>query len=251
MGALDFLRRGNDKKADPFSLLKQDHRTVEELFKQLEEGTGDRNQLFRQLKSELELHTQIEETIFYPALKNDEETRDIVLEAFEEHKGVKTLLQEMDTLSKQDERWDAKLKVLKENVEHHVEEEEGEMFQKAKDVLSEEEQEKLGEQMLREKEKATTGTEQPGEERKSRTAESRAQRASSVRKTRQRSKTELKKAKKSSRKQAVSSSRSRSRSQQSRGQQSRSQASPARKRQKAQRSSKRVVARKTSKRRSR
>jgi hypothetical protein len=77
-------------------------------------------------------------------LKEAEETHDITLEAYEEHNVVKTLLAELDVLPKDDETWEAKLTVLKENVEHHVEEEEGEMFKKARKVLSTEQIEALG-----------------------------------------------------------------------------------------------------------
>jgi hemerythrin-like domain-containing protein len=80
-------------------------------------------------------------------LKKAEESRDITLEAFEEHRIVKQLLAELEASSKDDEQWTAKFTVLKENIEHHVEEEEGEMFTKARKVLSEEEIETLGTRM--------------------------------------------------------------------------------------------------------
>jgi hypothetical protein len=136
---------------DPFQLLKKDHKKVSDLLKRLdnteESDASKREELFAQVKNELEIHTQIEENIFYPALKENEETKDIALEAYEEHKAVKTLLQELDETDKDDETWGAKLTVLKENVEHHVEEEEGEMFSKAKKVLKKDEREALGDQM--------------------------------------------------------------------------------------------------------
>jgi len=99
------------------------------------------------LKAELDVHAQIEETIFYPALKEADETHDIILEGYEEHKVVKTLLAELDALPKDQEEWGAKLKVLQENVEHHVEEEEGEMFTNARKVLSKDQAEELGARM--------------------------------------------------------------------------------------------------------
>src|ERR1051326_1407338 len=89
----------------------------------------------------------IEETIFYPSIKRAAETREIVLEGFEEHHVIKMLLKELEAMPVDTEEWAAKVKVLQENVEHHVEEEEGEMFQKARDVLSEDEINQLGEQM--------------------------------------------------------------------------------------------------------
>ena len=97
-----------------------------------------------QLKTELDVHARIEETIFYPALENADETRDITLEAFEEHRLVKQLLGELEAMDKGDEQWTARMTVLKEQIEHHVEEEEDEMFPKAKKVLTDAEAEELG-----------------------------------------------------------------------------------------------------------
>ena len=134
-----------------FELLKKDHEKVSGIFEKLEttteRGVKTRDELFTQLKTELEIHAQIEEQIFYPVLKEAKETKDITLEAFEEHKVVKRLLSELETLPKDDEKWGAKLKVLKENVEHHVEEEEDEMFKDARKVLTEEQIEELGTRM--------------------------------------------------------------------------------------------------------
>lgn len=138
---------------DPFQLLKKDHRLVEDLFKKIEKSDDSKKEeLFSRLKNELATHTRIEETIFYPALKKQKEAKDTILEALEEHKGAKTLLREISQLSADDETWDAKLTVLKENIEHHVEEEEGEMFKRARGVLPKEELDDLGERMLAEKE---------------------------------------------------------------------------------------------------
>ena len=134
-----------------FTLLKEDHEKVSGIFAKLEETTEraekTRTELFAQLKQELEIHAHIEETIFYPELKREAETREITLEGFEEHHVVKMLLKELDDMSVDSEQWTAKLKVLKENVEHHVEEEEGEMFQKARQVIDEDEINRLGERM--------------------------------------------------------------------------------------------------------
>jgi hemerythrin-like domain-containing protein len=134
-----------------FQLLKEDHQKVDSLFQQLESTTEraekTRTELFAKLKEELDIHTKIEESIFYPSIKQAAETREIVLEGFEEHHVVKMLLNELDSLPVDTEQWTAKLKVLQENVEHHVEEEEEEMFQKARQVLSEEEINDLGARM--------------------------------------------------------------------------------------------------------
>jgi len=138
-----------------FQLLKEDHKKVAGIFQQLEPTTEravkTREELFTELKSNLDLHAHIEETIFYPSIKRAAETREIVLEGFEEHHVIKMLLKELESMSVDSEQWTAKLKVLQENVEHHVEEEEGEMFQSARQVLSEDEINQLGAQMEEEK----------------------------------------------------------------------------------------------------
>jgi hypothetical protein len=138
-----------------FELLKQDHKKVSGIFSKLEETTEraekSRAELFTTLKQELDIHAHIEETIFYPVLKREAETRAITLEGFEEHKVVKTLLTELEAEDQTTEQWTAKLKVLKENVEHHVEEEEGEMFKSAREVLTNEQIQDLGTRMEEEK----------------------------------------------------------------------------------------------------
>ena len=139
---------------DAFNLLKEDHRKVEELFEQLESAQGQaKMRVFEQIKTELELHTHIEEKIFYPALEKPKQTHDLTLEAYEEHDVVKKLLQELSRARTANEEWEAKAKVLQENVEHHVEEEEGELFPKASSALGADEIEALGEQMEAEKER--------------------------------------------------------------------------------------------------
>jgi len=134
-----------------FTLLKTDHETVAGILASIEETTEravkGRDELFTRLKQELDVHAKIEEEIFYPALEDADETRDVTLEAYEEHRLVKQLLAELETEPKDTEEWTAKFTVLKENIEHHVEEEEGEMFKKARQVLSEEEIEALGNQL--------------------------------------------------------------------------------------------------------
>jgi hemerythrin-like domain-containing protein len=139
---------------DAFNLLKTDHEKVAELFDQLESANGKAKlQVFAQIKTELELHTHIEETIFYPALEDPKQTHDLVLEAYEEHDVVKKLLAELSKAKSANEEWEAQAKVLRENVEHHVEEEENELFKKARAALSREEIETLGEQMENEKQR--------------------------------------------------------------------------------------------------
>ena len=140
---------------DAITLLKTDHEKVSGIFEKLEETTETaektREELFAQLKQELDLHAHIEETIFYPVLKKAEETREITMEGIQEHHVVKVLLRELDSMGVGSETWTAKLKVLKENVEHHVEEEEDDMFKSAREVLSKEQLEELGSLMEQEK----------------------------------------------------------------------------------------------------
>lgn len=133
---------------DAFTLLKTDHKTVAGLMDKIEATTEravkGREELFTQLKNELDIHAEIEEAILYPVLEKAKETHEISLEAYEEHKVVKQLLAELAAEPKDAEEWTAKFTVLKENVEHHVEEEEGEMFKDARKVLSQEEIDELG-----------------------------------------------------------------------------------------------------------
>lgn len=147
---------------DPFELLKKDHKTVSELFKKIEATAGKAKLgVFKRLKSELDLHAHIEETILYPALEKAKETRDLTLEAYEEHKVVKDLLGQLAAAQTPSDEWQAKLTVLRENVEHHVEEEEGELFDKANDVLTGDEAERLGNRLQAEKIKQGGGAAPP------------------------------------------------------------------------------------------
>ena len=134
-----------------FNLLKADHEKVAGILASIEETTEravkGRDELFTRLKEELDLHAKIEEEILYPALEESEETREVTLEAYEEHRLVKLMLAELEEEPKDTEEWTAKFTVLKENIEHHVEEEEGEMFKNARQVLSDEEIETLGNQL--------------------------------------------------------------------------------------------------------
>jgi hemerythrin superfamily protein len=134
---------------DALELLKQDHQKVKKLFKEAEEADGKKQQqIFDQIKTELETHTHIEETVFYPAVQKHEELKDMVLESIEEHKQVKTLLKEMDNLASDSEKFEPKLKVLMENVEHHAEEEEEQkMFPKLRQLMNRQQLEQLGQEL--------------------------------------------------------------------------------------------------------
>jgi hypothetical protein len=116
-------------------MLEAQHREVEELFEKYEDAKGNaKRDLFEQIANKLAVHAAIEEKHFYPALKS-EETEDQLLEAAEEHLQVKRLIADLLALEASDETFDAKMKVLKEEVEHHVEEEESELFGAAEDLL--------------------------------------------------------------------------------------------------------------------
>jgi hemerythrin superfamily protein len=132
---------------DAIALLKTDHRKVDKLFSELESGKGNRNQLFNELATELTVHAEIEEKLFYPAVKDAEPTHDLVLESVEEHKQMKMVLGDLEKADKHTEHWMAGLKVLMEDVQHHVGEEENDLFPKVKKVLSGQELEDLGTRM--------------------------------------------------------------------------------------------------------
>lgn len=137
---------------DAIALLKADHVKVKALLRELEPTTEralkTRTELFEKIKTELTIHEIIEEEIFYPTLKQHPRAKEIVLEGYEEHDVVNILLGELSALPVDDETWGAKASVMSENIEHHIEEEEGDMFKKARQVLSEDELEQLGKVML-------------------------------------------------------------------------------------------------------
>ena len=143
---------------DAISLLKQDHEKVKKLLEQLEStterGVKTRSELFATIKGEMMVHEAIEEEIFYPELKAHPKAKDIVLEGYEEHHVVDLLMGELEQLDVTDESWGAKAVVMKENIEHHIEEEEDEMFQKARQVFDKDELEALGERMATRKRSA-------------------------------------------------------------------------------------------------
>lgn len=136
---------------DPFELLKEDHEKVKKLLEQLdsttERGVKTREELFAKVHQEMKVHEAIEEEILYPALKEHAKAKEIVLEGYEEHDVVDRLMGELAEMPVEDEAWGAKLSVMKENVEHHIEEEEDEMFSKAREVLDKDELNELGDKM--------------------------------------------------------------------------------------------------------
>jgi hemerythrin-like domain-containing protein len=136
---------------DAIALLKEDHDKVKKLLDDLdsttERGVKTRDELFTKIKQDLQVHEAIEEEIFYPALKEHPKAKELVLEAYEEHHVVDMVMHEIDGVPYEDEAWGAKLTVMKENVEHHIEEEESEMFRQARQVFDKQELAELGERM--------------------------------------------------------------------------------------------------------
>jgi len=136
---------------DAMELLKNDHEQVKKILEEIdsttEKGVKTREELFTKFKSEMTVHERIEEEIFYPRLTEQAKTKEIALEGFEEHHVVDMVMAELDDVPFDDETWGAKFTVMKENIEHHVEEEEGEMFKLARQALESDELEELGARM--------------------------------------------------------------------------------------------------------
>jgi hemerythrin superfamily protein len=146
---------------DAISMLKDDHKTVEQLFKRFEKA-GDRahvekREVVDRIIEELSVHAAIEEQLFYPVVRSTvPETEDIALESLEEHHIVKWVLSELETMTSENERFDAKVTVLIENVRHHVEEEEDEFFPMVRGELSRNALNDLGDAMAAAKKVAPT-----------------------------------------------------------------------------------------------
>ena len=132
-------------------LLESQHREVAALFPKIEKASSaaSKERLFEEIADKLAVHAAIEEHHFYPAVKA-KRTEDILLEALEEHLGIKRVLADLLETDAEDESFDAKVTVLKEQVEHHVKEEESDLFPKVKKLLSADELETIGEAMTEE-----------------------------------------------------------------------------------------------------
>ena len=143
---------GTTAEPDALEMLESEHRRFEELLARGEATTERagkaRRALLETLAAALHAHELKEEQVLYPALLPHPEARDIVLEGYEEHHVADLIVAELRGLAADDQQWAAKFKVLKENIEHHIEEEEGEMFRTARGVLSREELRGLARQML-------------------------------------------------------------------------------------------------------
>jgi hemerythrin-like domain-containing protein len=147
-------RSGRASAGDAIALLKSDHREVEQLFKRFEKaGSGAhriKGQLVASMIEALSRHAEIEELVFYPAVREQmPRAESDVLEALEEHHVVKVVLRELESMDPAAERFDAKVTVMMEAVRHHVKEEEGELFPKVRRQIDRRELVELGEQLRR------------------------------------------------------------------------------------------------------
>ena len=144
---------GRREAPDAIELLEREHRRFEDLLKQGEETTERarklRRTLLATLTTELNAHEVMEEKVLYPALQAHAETREITLEGFEEHHVADLIVSELHEVATSDEAWGAKFKVLKESIEHHIKEEEGQMFRLARGIFSREELRDLAARMTK------------------------------------------------------------------------------------------------------
>jgi hypothetical protein len=144
-------RRAEGDRMDALKLLTDDHDRFKKLLAEGEDTTErarvGRARVFDDLKRQLAVHERMEEEVLYPALKKHANAKDIVLEGYEEHHIADLIVEELSSTDYSDERWAAKFKVLKESLEHHIEEEEEDMFKKARRIFDTEQLEALGAEM--------------------------------------------------------------------------------------------------------
>ena len=144
---------------DIYSLLRQEHQRIRELFDRIEAlqvGAEERASLFKQLARELRAHKEAEASTFYAALGNLPELSERVEEAIEEHVDIEELLDELATVEYDSPPFIAQLSELKEEFDHHTGEEEGEIFRRAQQLLTQEQADRLGADMEAEKTRLTT-----------------------------------------------------------------------------------------------
>ncbi|MDT3778789.1 hemerythrin domain-containing protein [Nitrospira sp. MA-1] len=141
---------------DIYQALKEDHQEAKQLFSQIEaagKNSDSRGKLFLKLKDALEAHSEAEEQVFYTPLQKNEETKQKINHANKEHEKVTTLLNEIEAMDPQDENWGKRVSKLKEDVQHHIQEEEGEIFKNARGILSQDQADQMGEEFKQVKEK--------------------------------------------------------------------------------------------------
>jgi hemerythrin superfamily protein len=132
---------------DALKLLTEQHKEVDTLIAKLEKDPADKDELFEELADKIAAHASMEEKLFYPAVRA-RQTEDLLRESVEEHLAVKRIIADMLELDSENEQWEAKLSVVKEQLEHHAhEEEEGELFPKVRKLFGKDELEALGGEM--------------------------------------------------------------------------------------------------------
>jgi hemerythrin superfamily protein len=168
MGSSKSHSSTSHKDQDAIASLIADHKKVKDLFKQFEKSKDQdgaqeqKAQLVKQICTELKVHTAIEEEIFYPAVREQIEDEDLMDEALVEHAGAKELIAQLEEMDPEDDLYDAKVTVLGEQIDHHVKEEEGEMFPKARKAKVDSEE--LGVQMAERRSELKTQLEESDED---------------------------------------------------------------------------------------
>ena len=140
---------GTGVQMNALDLLTEDHQKVRQLFQQVQQirDNDEKKEVFDQIDTELAVHAEIEESIFYPALEEHDDLREMVREAREEHEQVEQLLLEIEDLATEDTDFTPQLAELEETVEHHVAEEEEEMFPKVREIFDKAALEQLGKEL--------------------------------------------------------------------------------------------------------
>lgn len=149
-------KKGNGETGnDIYAHLHHEHERMMQLFDEIEdcEDQGQRQQLFAELKREIITHSKAEERVFYRALQTDEDAGELISDAITEHKEAERFLQDLDGMSCGSEEWLDTLQQLRSALEHHVEEEESEIFDTAHEVLTDEEAMQMSQQMEREEQR--------------------------------------------------------------------------------------------------
>ncbi|GJL70494.1 MAG: hypothetical protein NPIRA06_31290 [Nitrospirales bacterium] len=140
---------------DIYHALREDHQEAKQLFSQIEaaeKSSDSREKLFLKLKDALEAHSEAEEQVFYIPLQKKEETKQKIDHAITEHEKATTLLNEIEAMDHTDENWLKKVTKLKEDVQHHIQEEEGEIFKNAQGILTQQQADHMGEEFKQVKE---------------------------------------------------------------------------------------------------
>ncbi len=147
------IRKEQEKIRDNatiYDILRQEHKDVKKLFKQIVDEARYQENIYMQIKTALNLHIMGEEKVFYSRLENNPETRNLILESYEEHDLGRKIINDIDSSTESDAKW-AKVKVLSEAIDMHVKEEEDDLFKKAKKVLSDDEEREIAKQFMSEK----------------------------------------------------------------------------------------------------